>query len=60
MRASRSLAAAVLVAWGWIALLGGCAGLIRAPRGEALRISEFEQLGDARRRASTRLVVEGL
>ena len=60
MRASRSLAAAALVAWGWIALLGGCAGLTRAPRGEALRISEFEQLGDARRRASTRLVVEGL
>ena len=60
MRASRSLAAAVLVAWGWIALVGGCAGLTRAPRGAALRISEIDQLGDARRRVSMQLVVEGL
>ncbi len=60
MPAWRPLAAAVLVAWGWIALVGGCAGLTRAPRGAALRISEIDQLGDARRQASIRLVVEGL
>ncbi len=60
MLASRSLATAVLIAWGWIALVGGCAGQFRALRGEALRISQIEPLGDARRRASTRLVVEGL
>ena len=60
MRASRPLSAAVLVGWVWIALIGGCAGSIRTLRGAALRISEIEQLGDARRRASMRLVVEGL
>jgi tetratricopeptide (TPR) repeat protein len=60
MLASRPLAAAVLVAWGWIALVGGCAAPTRALRGEALRISEIDQLGDPRRRASMRLVVEGL
>jgi tetratricopeptide (TPR) repeat protein len=60
MFASRPLAAAVLAAWGWIALVGGCAGPTRAWRGAALRIAEIDQLGDARRRASTRLVVEGL
>jgi tetratricopeptide (TPR) repeat protein len=60
MLASRSLSAAVLVAWGWLALVGGCAAPNRTLRGAALRISEIEQLGDARRRASMRLVVEGL
>lgn len=60
MLAPRPLAAAVLVAWGWLALVGGCAAPTRAPRGAALRISEIDQLGDARRRASMRLVVEGL
>jgi len=58
--ALRPLSAAVLVAGTWIALVGGCAGPTRAPRGEALRISEIDHLGDARRRASTKLVVEGL
>ena len=60
MLASRPLTAAVLVAWGWLVLVGGCAGPNRSLRGAALRISEIEQLGDARRRASMRLVVEGL
>ncbi len=60
MLASRPLSAAVLVVWGWLALLGGCATPNRSLRGAALRISEIEQLGDARRRASMRLVVEGL
>jgi len=58
--ASRPLAAAVLVAWGGIAWLGGCAARSRAPSETALRISEIESLGDARRQASTRLVLEGL
>ncbi len=58
--ALRPLAAAVLVAWGWIALVGGCAGPTRAPRGAALRISEMDQLGDAQRRLSMQVVVEGL
>jgi tetratricopeptide (TPR) repeat protein len=64
---SRSRASALLVAWGWAALfgaavgpIGGCAGLARAPRGEALRISELTQAGDARHQASMRLVLEGL
>ncbi len=56
----RPLAAAVLVAWGWIALVGGCAGPTRTSRGAALRIAEIDHLGDARRQASMRLVVEGL
>ena len=60
MRASRALTAAALLAWSWIALVGGCAGPIRAPRGAALRISEINHMGDARRQASMRLVVEGL
>lgn len=51
---------AVLVSWVWIALVGGCAGPSRAPRGAALRISELERLGDARRQASTQLAAEGL
>jgi tetratricopeptide (TPR) repeat protein len=58
--ALRPLAAAVLIAWAWIALVGGCAGPTRAPREAALRITEIDHLGDARRQASTRLVVEGL
>lgn len=58
--ASRPFAAAVLVAWSGIALVGGCAAPTRAPRGAALRISEIDQIGDARRQASMRLVVEGL
>ena len=60
MLALRPLAAAVLVAWAWIALVGGCAGPTRAPRKAVLRIAEIDHLGDARRQASTRLVVEGL
>ncbi len=60
MLASRPLAAAVLIAWSGLALLGGCAVSTRTPRGAALRISEIDHLGDARRRASMRLVVEGL
>ncbi len=60
MPAWRPLAAAVLVAWGWITLIGGCAGPFLAPRGAALRIAEIEHLGDARRRASVRMVAEGL
>jgi tetratricopeptide (TPR) repeat protein len=60
MSAWRPLAAAVLVAWGWITLIGGCAGPILGPRGAALRIAEIEHLGDARRRASVRMVAEGL
>jgi tetratricopeptide (TPR) repeat protein len=60
MLALRPLAAAVLVAWVWIALVGGCAGPTRAPREAALRIAEIDHLGDARRQASMRLVVEGL
>ena len=60
MPAWRPLAAAVLVAWGWITLIGGCAGTILGPRGAALRIAEIEHLGDARRRASVRMVAEGL
>jgi tetratricopeptide (TPR) repeat protein len=65
--ASRSLASGVLVVWGWvvlvgggIGLIGGCAGPIRGPRGEALRISELEHVGDARHQASMWWVVEGL
>lgn len=65
--ASRSLASAVLVVWGWvilvgsgIGLIGGCAGPIRGPRGGALRIAELDPVGDARHQASMRLVVEGL
>lgn len=65
--ASRSLASAALLAWGWVVLcaggavlVGGCAGRGFAPRGVALRISEFDRVGDARTQASTRLVVEGL
>ena len=60
MLALRPLAAAVLVAWVWIALVGGCAGPTRAPREAALRIAEIDHLGDARRQASMRLLVEGL
>ncbi len=60
MFGSRPLAAAVLVAWGWIALVGGCAGPTRTSRGAALRIAEIDHLGDARRQASMQLVVEGL
>ncbi len=60
MLALRPLAAVTLVAWAWIALVGGCAGPTRAPRGAALRISEIGHLGDARRQASMRLLVEGL
>jgi len=60
MLALRPLAAAALVAWVWIALVGGCAGPTRAPREAALRIAEIDHLGDARRQASMRLVVEGL
>jgi tetratricopeptide (TPR) repeat protein len=56
----RPLAAVVLVAWASIALVGGCAGPARAPREAVLRITEIDQLGDARRQASMRLVVEGL
>jgi len=43
-----------------LALVGGCAGPGRAPRGAALRISDVERMGDARTQASTGLVVEGL
>ncbi len=60
MLALRPLAVAVLVTWVWIALVGGCAGPTRAPHGAVLRIAEMDHLGDARRQASTRLVVEGL
>jgi tetratricopeptide (TPR) repeat protein len=60
MLALRPLAAAVSVAWFGIALVGGCAGPSRAPRDAALRIAEIDHLGDARRQASMRLVVEGL
>jgi len=65
--APRSLAFVVFFAAGWavllgggIALIGGCAGPARAPRGAALRISELVHVGDARQQASVRLVVEGL
>lgn len=61
---SRPLASVVLVVWGWVALvaggIGGCAGPLRGPRAEVLRISELEYVGDARHQASMRLVVEGL
>jgi tetratricopeptide (TPR) repeat protein len=60
MLAFRPLAVAVLVTWVWIALVVGCAGPTRAPREAALRISEIDHLGDARRQASVRLVVQGL
>lgn len=60
MPAWRPLAAAALVAWGSITMIGGCAGPFLAPSGAALRIAEIEHLGDARRRASMRMVVEGL
>jgi tetratricopeptide (TPR) repeat protein len=60
MLALRRPAATALVAWVWVALVGGCAGPTHAPHGTALRISEIDQLGDARRQASMRLVVEGL
>jgi tetratricopeptide (TPR) repeat protein len=60
MLALRPPTAAVLVAWVWIALVGGCAGPTRAPHGAVLRIAEIDHLGDPRRQASTRLVVEGL
>jgi len=66
-RAPRSRAAAVLAAWGWlavvgggIALIGGCVGSIGARGGVALRISELDDVGDARHQASMRLVMEGL
>jgi tetratricopeptide (TPR) repeat protein len=65
--AARSLASALLIAWGWVALavaaiapLGGCAGPFVGPRAEALRISELERVGTARHQASMDLVVEGL
>jgi tetratricopeptide (TPR) repeat protein len=60
LRRSRSIAATALIAWSWIALVGGCAAPTRAPYGTALRISEIDHLGDPRRQASMRLVVEGL
>jgi len=60
MLALRPLAAEILVAWAGIALVGGCAGPTRVPRDAVLRIAEIDHLGDARRRASMRLVVEGL
>ena len=60
MLALRPLAAAVSVAWVWIALVGGCAGPTRAPREAALRVAEIDHLGDDRRQASMRFVVEGL
>jgi tetratricopeptide (TPR) repeat protein len=56
----RPLAVAVLVAWAWVALVGGCAGPTRGSRKAVLRIAEIDHLGDARRQASMRLVVEGL
>lgn len=58
--ALRSLAAALSIACACSALLAGCVGPPRAPRGAALRISEVENRGDGRRQASTRLVVQGL
>ena len=60
VRDLRPLVSAVLLAWGCFALIGGCAGLPHSEPGEALRISEISHLGDARRQASMRLVVEGL
>jgi len=49
-----------LVAWIGIACVVGCASQSGAPRGRALRVSECGQVGDARRQASTQLVLEGL
>ncbi|HEY8153054.1 MAG TPA: hypothetical protein VII72_02890 [Myxococcota bacterium] len=56
------LARAALVALLGIALLSGCAGraLIFAPRAEPLRLHEIAGEGDAARRASQRLVLQGL
>jgi len=66
-RTARSRASRVLHVWLGVALLGGafallsgCAGIGRAPRGAALRISDVERLGDPQTQASTWLVVQGL
>ncbi len=58
--ALRSLVAALATACACAALLVGCAAPPRAPKDGALRISQIDRRGDARRQASTRLVVEGL
>ena len=57
-----SLARPVLIGLIGIALLTGCAGRasIFAPRAEPLRIHEIAGEGDAARRASQRLVLQGL
>ena len=53
---------ATLVAWVGIACVLGCAGgaSIFSPRQEPLRIHEVAEEGDAARRASQRLVLQGL
>lgn len=57
-----SRARQVLVWWVGIALLTGCAGgaSIFSPRQEPLRLHEIADAGDAARRASQRLVLQGL
>ncbi|HXV36688.1 MAG TPA: hypothetical protein VEC18_06055 [Myxococcota bacterium] len=49
-----------MLALGAVAVGAGCAAPLGMSRSAPLRISEVEQAGDARRRASTGLVVEGL
>jgi tetratricopeptide (TPR) repeat protein len=44
----------------WVALAAGCAGLPLGGEPAPLRISEVAGAGDAARRASTRLVLDGL
>lgn len=50
----------LLLALGALAVASGCAAPLGLSTRAPLRVSEVEQVGDARRRASTGLVVEGL
>ncbi len=43
-----------------IGLASACAGTLGAPGGTPLRISQITDVGDSRRQASVRLVIEGL
>ncbi len=44
----------------WIPIASGCAARLAPAAGEALRVSAWAQRGDPQRRASTRMVIEGL
>ena len=44
----------------WMPIASGCAARLAPAAGEALRVSAWAQRGDPQRRASTRMVIEGL